>query len=67
LQADGYYLDVATDTAFTSMVVTSRDCGNHEYSLVTGLTTVTTYYYRVRAYNSTGTSGNSNTITAVTL
>lgn len=67
LQADGYYLDVATDTAFTTMVVTNRDCGNHEYSLVTGLTAEITYYYRVRAYNSTGTSGNSNTITAVTL
>ena len=67
LQAEGYYLDVATDAAFTTLVVTNRDCGNHEYSLVAGLTTGTTYYYRVRAYNDTGTSGNSNTITVMTL
>jgi len=67
LQADGYYLDVATDTAFTSLVVTNRDCGLFEYSLVTGLEAGTDYYYRVRAYNETGTSANSNTINAETL
>ena len=65
--AEGYYLDVATNSTFTTLVVTNRDCGNKEYSLVTGLTTGTTYYYRVRAYNDTGTSSNSNTIIAVTL
>ena len=67
LQSDGYYLDVATDAAFTSLLVTNRDCGNHEYSLITGLEAGTDYFYRVRAYNDTGTSANSNTITLETL
>lgn len=34
-------------------------------SNVTGLTCATTYYYRVRANNTCGTSANSNTIIVV--
>lgn len=35
--------------------------------IVTGLSASTTYYYRVRAYNAYGTSGNSNVISVTTL
>ncbi len=41
--------------------------GNVLTAAVSGLTASTTYYYRVRASNSSGTSGNSNTITVTTL
>src|SRR4029077_1930915 len=42
------------------------DVGNVVSRSVTGLNAGTTYFYRVRAYNSGGTSGNSNTITVNT-
>ena len=63
-----YELDVSTSNTFASFVtgfnalnvglVTSYD--------VTGLTTGTTYYYRIRAFNGVCLSGNSGTITYAT-
>lgn len=67
--ATGYYLDVATDAGFTNFVTgyNNLNAGNVTSYNVSGLTCNTTYYYRVRAYNTTcGTSGNSNTITVTT-
>jgi phosphodiesterase/alkaline phosphatase D-like protein len=41
--------------------------GNVLSRSVTGLNTTTTYYYRVRAFNGNGTSGNSNVVNVTTL
>lgn len=66
--ATAYFLDIATDAAFTSFVsgYNNLNVGNVVTSSVTGLTCATVYYYRVRANNSCGTSANSNTITLTT-
>lgn len=67
--ATGYRLDVSTSSGFGSYVAGHQnlDVGNVNNRSVTGLAANTTYYYRVRAYNSGGTSGNSGTISATTL
>ncbi|MCU0472385.1 MAG: FG-GAP-like repeat-containing protein [Bacteroidales bacterium] len=68
--ATGYRIDVATDAAFTSLQsgYSNKDVGNITSSTISGLTSNTAYYYRVRAYIATGTSIiNSNTIPAKTL
>lgn len=66
--ATGYYLDLATDNGFSSMVsgYNNLDVGKVTSKAVTGLTASTDYYYRVRAYDGTNTSSNSNTISVTT-
>jgi len=66
--ATGYYLDVATNSSFSSFVTGFENLpvSNVLTYTVTGLVGSTTYYYRVRAVNSCGTTTNSNTITQAT-
>jgi uncharacterized delta-60 repeat protein len=66
--ATKYYLDVATDIGFTSFVADYEnvDVGNVLSVMVGGLTANATYYYRVRTYDGTTLSLNSNIITATT-
>ena len=66
--ATGYFLDVAIDNAFSLYVsgYQNRDVSAVTSFGVSGLSAATLYYYRVRAYNLNGTSGNSSTITVTT-
>jgi hypothetical protein len=66
--ATGYRLDVSANSAFSSYVsgYQDLDVGNVLSRSVTGLSANSNYYYRVRAYNAGGTSGNSNTISLTT-
>ena len=60
--ATGFYLDVATDYAFTSMVAgyDNLSVGGNVVWNVTGLDGRTAYYYRVRAVLGSYTSSNSD-------
>jgi len=68
--AAGYYLDVATDSGFTSFVsgFNNLDVGNVTTKAVTGLSANTAYWYRVRAYTGSGSfsSGKSTSQTLTT-
>lgn len=59
--ATSYLLDVATDAGFSSFVsgYNGLNVGNVTSSAVTGLTSDTDYYFRVRAVGPGGTSGYS--------
>ena len=58
----GYHLDRATDSGFTQNLITETlPASPSSYiDTATGLAPGGTYYYRLRAFNSAGDSGNSN-------
>ncbi len=63
--ASTYYLDVARDNTFSDIVAgwNNVSVGNvTNYTVNSGLTSATTYYYRVRVQTGAGLSPNSNTI-----
>ena len=64
-----YRLDVSTSSSFSTYVpgYQNLNVGNVTRRSVTGLNVSTTYYYRARAYNGAGTSGNSNVVSVTTL
>jgi hypothetical protein len=64
----GYRGELSTNSNFTSFVggYQDVDVGNVTSVMIIGLSPGTTYYYRVRAYNTVGTSGNSGTIAVTT-
>ena len=66
--ATGYRLDVSTSNSFTTYVpgYQNLNVGNTTSYNVVGLSAKTTYYYRLRAYNGSGTSPNSNVISVKT-
>ena len=66
--ATGYRLDVSTSSSFGSFVsgYQDLDVGNATSKVLSGLSANTTYYYRVRAYNSAGTGANSSTVSVTT-
>lgn len=72
--ASHYYIDIATDIAFTNYVNANQyfnnfNAGNVTTYPVTGLSSTTTYYIRIRTGNTSCslTSGNSATQTVTTL
>lgn len=68
LDVPGYYLDVATDISFTSFVpgYNNLDVLHTVTSIVSGLDSSTTYYYRVRCYFDEYIGNNSNIIETIT-
>ncbi|MFA8344202.1 MAG: endonuclease [Rhodothermaceae bacterium] len=66
--ATGYFIDISEVSDFSSFVTgfENKDAGNVTSFNVTGLNPGVTYYYRARVQTTSGTSGNSNTITVTT-
>jgi pectate lyase len=62
----GFVVERATNSAFSAGLVSSNVGANVQSFSATGLAASTTYFFRVRATNSGGSSGNSNTASAAT-
>ncbi len=60
----GFVVEYSTSGTFTTIVNTISVGSNVTSQAVSGLTTNTTYYFRVRAVNAVGASANSNTVSA---
>jgi len=68
VSATKYWLDISTNSNFSSFVdgFNNKEIGNYISTSVIGLNPATKYYYRLRASNEFGTSGNSNIIEVLT-
>lgn len=64
--ATGYRLDVSTSSNFSSNIVDNLNVGNVVFRDVTGLSPSTKYFIRVRAYDGTNTSKNSDIVSFTT-
>jgi uncharacterized protein (TIGR02145 family) len=60
--AEGYYLDVASDSSFDNLIINNLDVGDVSGYEVSELSLGTLYYYRVRAYEGSCISDSSNVI-----
>lgn len=63
----GYYLDVSTNNFASYLTGYENFLLSGVTKTITGLTPGTAYQYRVRAYNTTGSSPNSETIATITI
>jgi autotransporter-associated beta strand protein len=62
----GFQIDQATSSDFTQNLTTVTVGANVTSFSAMGLSSTTTYYYRVRAFNSAGDSSNTSTASATT-
>jgi len=67
LYATGYYIDISEDPTFSSFFIQNLDVGNVLTYNITGLNYNTIYYGRIRAYNISGTSVDSDIESTTTL
>ena len=62
----GFKIDQSTSSDFSTGVTTATVGATVKYYTATGLSSNTTYYYRIRAYNGAGDSVNTSTVSATT-